>query len=335
MRAMTDIEWTDESWNPIVGCSVTSPGCTNCYAMRKAWRLASMGRGTAHYRGLTEKVNGKIVWTGAMRAAPQSLFQKPLRWKKPKKIFVNSMGDLFHEAIPDALIDRVFAVMALCPQHTFQILTKRAKRMRDYVKSNRCDFMNMEAGQIMHWDEMPKADWPLKNVWLGVSAEDQKRAEERIPILLDTPAAKRFVSCEPLLGEIDLTQLEKERDTYNTMDGIVLQMNGNQPYQIIGTALDWVIAGGESGPGARPPHPDWFRSLRDQCAEASVPYFFKQWGSFKETFHDQCDGVPKEKLKIVSQFNGGDIANDALMQLVGKPNAGRTLDGKIHAETPA
>ncbi len=289
----TDIAWTDETWNPLVGCSVTSPGCTNCYAMKMAARLEAMG--TPHYKGLTEKVNGKAVWTGQVAQASEKTLTQPLRWKKPRMIFVNSMGDLFHPDVPDEWIDRVFAVMALCPWHILQILTKQSERMRDYVsksdpgdwstshikKTNlaECywDFLENEAirsgwvgEDIMSLDGKTQApNWPLPNVWLGVSAEDQKRADERIPLLLDTPAAVRFVSVEPQLEQIDLTSPKYRGTNVNQTDWL--------------DDLNWVICGAESGPGARPFDEDWARSLRDQCDQHtdmgrpwSRAFFYKQ-----------------------------------------------------------
>lgn len=218
----TKISWTNETWNPIVGCSLASPGCTNCYAMNMAWRQEH-GFKTPHYAGTTKKVNGNAVWTGKIAMAPDSTLTKPLKRRKPTMYFVNSMSDLFHEDVPDEWIDRVFAVMALCPQHTFQVLTKRADRMRNYLSSGRATAVGMAAlelvcqslaeneksrvgsGIILTGDIAHLKDWPLPNVWLGVSAEDQRRADERIPVLLDTPAAVRFVSIEPQLEHIDLS----------------------------------------------------------------------------------------------------------------------------------
>jgi protein gp37 len=174
MADKTGIQWTEATWNPLAGCSVVSPGCTNCYAMREAGgRLKS----SAKFAGLTEPSKAGPVWTGEVRLWERVLDQ-PVRWTKPRRIFVNSMSDLFHESVPDEWIDRVFAVMALCPQHTFQVLTKRADRMRDYCSSP-------YNGVALSFK------WPLPNVWLGVSVEDQARADGRIPRLLDTPAAVR------------------------------------------------------------------------------------------------------------------------------------------------
>jgi protein gp37 len=295
----TGIEWTDATWNPIVGCSIVSPGCTNCYAMRWAYaRLDRPHNQFPHYRGTTQGSKAGGVWTGKLALAPDHIIQAPLKWKKPRRVFVNSMGDLFHEDCPDEWIDHVFIVMASTPQHTFQVLTKRAERMRRYITELR------EKRSIIP-DAFP---WPLPNVWLGVSAEDQRRADERIPLLLDTPAAVRFISAEPLLGPIDVTHIDSGRPFHvNALVGYFDHTNGRDHQ----TRLDWVIAGGESGPNARPMHPDWARGLRDQCAAAGVPFFFKQWGELAP--------------------NGSGRYS---MIKVGKKAAGRLLDGREHNDMP-
>ena len=324
MADKTNIEWTDASWNPIVGCSIVSPGCTNCYAMDVAARLLDGNDKAAHYAGTTTRAgNGAAIWTGKVALAPDHILTQPLRWTKPRRIFVNSMGDLFHEAAPDDWIDRVFAVMALCPQHTFQILTKRPERMLQWFRerwqgqpehriSGR---VTIAAGKptgrkeqvqeacwtlIADFDLAPperddlwtpdgslkamKWNWPLSNVWLGVSAEDQRRADERIPILLDTPAVVRFVSAEPLLGAINFHHVKRHEDgevertnwlsgSWDTRDG------DHYRYGHRLSRLDWVIVGGESGRDARPFHLTWAFDLVEACAEARVPIFVKQLGA--------------------------------------------------------
>lgn len=238
---MTDISWTDESWNPIVGCSIASKGCRNCYAMRMAWRQEH-GFKTHHYSGTTKKVNGNPVWTGRVAMAPKRILMKPLKRKKPTMYFVNSMSDLFHEDIPWSWVDKCFEVMEQCGlrdnPHTFQILTKRSKRQKEYMIANYSGIN------------------PPDNIWLGVSAEDQKRADERIPDLIDTPATTRFLSLEPQLEMIDL------RDYFSWV---------GSP-----SSISWIIQGCESGPGARDFHLPWARIIRDQCVAMSVPYFLKQ-----------------------------------------------------------
>jgi len=287
---MSKIEWTEKTWNPVVGCSHASPGCDHCYAERMARRQVHMG--TAHYAGTV----GDSGWTGQTAIAPDSIFFKPLHWKKPRRIFVCSMGDLFHESVDFDTIDRVFAVMALCPQHTFQCLTKRAERMKEYV----C-WRSVEPDMANRYDRGQKIDgsgyienhicgftgcrWPLPNVWLGVTAENQGMADKRIPILLDTPAAVRFVSCEPMLGAIDLDRsiggtlwIGGQRGCAGTHRHRDCPHPHHHHDNRCKPGLDWVIAGGESGPGARPMRPDWIRDLRDQCKAAGVPFLFKQWG---------------------------------------------------------
>jgi protein gp37 len=217
MATQSKIEWTEHTWNPIVGCSIVSPGCTNCYAMKMAARIeamaaASKGAHGAHYAGATKKVNGNAVWTGKLRQAPDDVLLAALRCKKPTTYFVNSMGDLFHEDCPDEWIDKVFAVMALCPHHTFQVLTKRAERMRGYLSDDKMHrrfdvaMVNILADAPYARLPVPITDenyrWPLPGVWLGVSAENQDEWEERKRHLKNTPATIKFASFEPLLGPI-------------------------------------------------------------------------------------------------------------------------------------
>lgn len=259
MAGKTNIEWAGHTWNPLAGCSVVTPGCKRCYAMRLAKRLGAMGNPL--YAGLTLDTNGGAVWTGEMRKAPRHTLLEPLRRKKPTVYFVNSMSDLFHENVPDEWIDEIFAVMALCGHHTFQILTKRAERMREYCTQVLTPTRLVAAALKLPRGEVFNATWPLPNVWLGVSTEDQTRADERIPVLLNTPAAIRFISAEPLLAPIDL-------------DKVWLASEGE-------TWLDWVIVGGESGGGYRPMAPEWAYSLRDQCVAAGVPVFIKQMAGKK------------------------------------------------------
>jgi len=256
---MSKIEWTDKTWNPITGCSPISEGCKNCYAKRMANRL----RGRCGY----PRINPFGV-TVHMDKIPQ-----PLKWKKPRKIFVCSMGDLFHEDVPFEWIDDVFFVMAQCQQHVFQILTKRPSRMLEWTKtiSSRRPIGGhgvCTGGSPFCMGEYCKthdddvgycgSPWPLPNIWLGVTAENQRLANERIPILLDIPAVVRFVSCEPLLGSIKLSSYLK--------DGI-----------------DWVIVGGETGPKARKMVMAWSDDISYQCSTSNVPFFFKHYGSHTPT----------------------------------------------------
>lgn len=345
----TPIEWTDATWNPVRGCTRISAGCGGpnhrggCYAETIAARFSGPGQ---PFEGLAERTPHGGRWTGKLAAAPDETLTQPLRWKRPRRIFVNSMSDLFHEALPDETIDRVFAVMALCPQHTFQVLTKRAARMRRYMTADdgfgRWGYIEHHARKLA---KVPNGKTLahyggscLPNVWLGVSTEDQATADERIPHLLATPAAKRFISAEPLLGAIDLACVPWPEGWERPIDDL---SDGISPLRFNRARIDWVIAGGESGPRARPMHPDWARSLRDQCAEANVPFFFKQWGEWAPDFH--------RHIEIVDTSNEGTYWPDGTigpghasrkggygkgMCRVGKAAAGAELDGKIHREFP-
>lgn len=247
---MTSIQWTDETWNPTRGCSVVSPGCTNCYAMKQAHRFSGAGK---PYHGLTKQTKAGPQWTGRV-VLDEPTLRKPLSWKTARRVFVNSMSDLFHESLPDEYISLVFAVMALCSQHTFQVLTKRAARMRTYLDEMSGDpeaYCFAWARESFDTRGHVNETWPLPNVWLGVSVEDRERLH-RIDDLKDTPAAVHFVSFEPLLEELGALVLD---------------------------GLDWVIVGGESGPGARPCDVAWIRSLVDQCHAANVACFVKQLGA--------------------------------------------------------
>ncbi len=295
---MTKIEWTDATWNPIVGCSVVSPGCTNCYAMRMAGtRLKT----TKPYSGLTQDTKAGPVWNGQVRFLEERL-TRPLKWRKPRRVFVNSMGDLFHEDVPDDWIDRVFAVMALTPQHTYQVLTKRPRRMLEYISDSAVADRIWDAAVRLDCEvHLPEShqgyqvllngagfELPLSNVWLGTSVEDQARADERVPDLLDTPAAVRFLSCEPLLGPVNLSRLGlwlcqhwKSKDALPKAPWCPDDPSKWwwKPQALRGPGqhmLNWIICGGESGPKARDMDPAWARDIRDQCQAAGVAFFMKQ-----------------------------------------------------------
>lgn len=278
--AKSDIEWTDDTWNPTRGCKVKSAGCANCYAMRMAGRFSKPGK---PFEGLvTIGKNKRAIWNGEARLVPHML-AIPLSWKKPRRVFVNSMSDLFYEGFTNEEIAAVYGVMAACPHITFQVLTKRAERLPDWyewVRTQTVGGQLRRPGSVCvehadnqlpeewrhrfrcgHWRNTP-IQWPLRNVWLGVSVENQDAANERIPFLLDTPAAIRFLSCEPLLGPLNL-------DEYFDPCSVPC---GEEPWP----DLDWLIAGCESGPGARHADPQWFRDLRDLCAREGVPFFLKQ-----------------------------------------------------------
>ena len=302
MSDNTTIEWSDATWNPITGCSIVSAGCQNCYAMRLAG-----GRLKNHPSRirLTPPGPSGPIWTGEVRFNGQWIDQ-PFRWRRSRRVFVCAHGDLFHEDVPDAWIDRVFAVMALANLHEYQVLTKRPDRMLEY-----CERVSGESGVrdmvVRYGGEIDRAPWPLPNVWLGVSVEDQETADRRIPILLQTPAAVRWVSAEPLLGPIDLTMLHYSLianfDALAGKHGHIVQAGDCE-------SLDWVVAGGESGRGARPMHPDWVRSIRDQCVDANVAFHFKQWGEW--VYDEVCD----------------------IARRPGKKRAGRVLDGRTWDRFP-
>jgi protein gp37 len=309
----TGIEWADATWNPVVGCSVLSPGCTHCYAMRFAAARLDGNPKTPHYLGTTQRVNGQPVWTGRLGLAPEHVWTQPLRWKRPRRIFVNSMGDLFHENVPPGWLDHAFDVMARASQHTFLILTKRAERARDWLSAP-----ETRLTVTGDWASRP---WPLPNVWLGVSVEDQRRADERVPVLLDTPAAVRFVSAEPLLGPIEFRRRDGSESTC-WLSGSFSDTESGRAGRCVHGGIDWVIAGGESGKDARPMHPDWARGLRDQCAAAGVPFFFKQWGEW----------APHDGRRLPSIHTFDDCTR---VFRVGKTAAGRHLDGVTHDAFPA
>jgi protein gp37 len=301
-------------------------------ARLKAMALADIaaGKDPGRKRHYIDAIDDKGRWSGKLIPVPEALAD-PLSWKKPRQVFVNSMSDLFHESVPDHFIDSVFASMALCPQHTFQVLTKRAERMSRYLNADGRSFKIEQQGwgfQIGgHSMKRPVQleAWPLPNVWLGVSVERQQEANERISWLVETEAAVRFLSCEPLLGPLDLNL-----PWIHHHDGTVEKTS----------AIDWVIVGGESGYGARPMHPDWARSLRDQCQAAGVPFFFKQWGGW----------TPSDAKPVRGTHTGGGIyllpdghwgnqgdwwdGNAAAMDRVRKKLAGRALDGREWDEFP-
>lgn len=362
----TKIEWADATVNAINGCSVVSPGCTNCYAMRLAGTRLKNHPSRA---GLTVPSKAGPVWNGTVRLSESALVQ-PLRWRRPRVIFWNARGDSFHPAVPDEWIDRMFAVMALTPQHKHLVLTERSARMREYL-SKRGASPSLPGHAIMaamdgiSREKWPSdLRWPLPNVWLGVSVEDQARADVRIPDLLATPAAGRFLSCEPLLGPIDLRWIaepDEEKDGVidallgcNWIDGMgrgtefrpvrpghegrvmTRRVCSLEADIMAARKIDGVIVGGESGPGARPMHPDWARSLRDQCAAAGVDFHFKQWGEWHP--HDSDCGLysgpaPKSATGFRTAFVG-ERPSDRLMIHVGKKAAGRLLDGVTHDALP-
>ena len=276
----TKIEWSDTTWNPVLGCDKVSPGCFRCYAIIQAnIRAANPHPRVAEaFAGLTERTDHGLDWTGRVNLLPERL-EQPLSWRKPRRVFVNSLADLFHESVPTEFIARVFAVMANCPQHTFQVLTKRHGRMRALLNETSFKLAVMRQARDTHPARMSPM-WPLHNVWLGVSAEDQHWAQIRVHALLATPAAVRWVSAEPLLGPIDLRNLKARNGALiDALCGDVKTPAG-EIYAACPGSVSWVVCGGESGSGARPMHPDWARSLRDQCQDTRVPFLMKQWGEW-------------------------------------------------------
>ncbi|MDA8256321.1 MAG: phage Gp37/Gp68 family protein [Betaproteobacteria bacterium] len=333
MADKTVIEWTDATWNPITGCAKVSQGCKNCYAERTWERLSANPKTVYFERAFTD-----------VRCHPEHLDQ-PLRWSKPRRIFVNSMSDLFHPDVPFQFIADVFAVMSCTTRHTYQVLTKRPGRMLEFFS-----WLTFEEYPFFGWPDQVQAtkvwpswqpyregkqggydncgpSWPLVNVWLGVSVEDQATADERIPMLLQTPATVRWVSAEPLLGPICL---------YDWIGP------WGSPGELQAPAmLDWVVAGGESGPKARPMHPGSARSLRDQCAAAGVPFLFKQWGEWGPTevkVGGDLGGDMRRGTSIIMHAPGNPEGHfsrgDAMMSRIGKKRAGRLLDGVQHDGYP-
>lgn len=280
MSDSSAIEWTDATWNPVTGCTKVSQGCKNCYAERDWTRLSANPKSVYYLRKFTD-----------VAVHPERL-DAPLRWTKPRRIFVNSMSDLFHEDVPGDFIDALLDVIKRCGHlgrgHVFQVLTKRADRMLRFMR---------------HYK-------PIDNLWLGVSVEDQASADERIPLLLQTPAAVRWISAEPLLGPI-------------SFEGRWVEYESPAIHENWLERLNWVVAGGESGPAARPSHPDWFRSLRDQCGAVGTAFFFKQWGEWVSVSEVGAKGAHHH-------FDDG-----ATVRRAGKHVAGRRLDGRTHDEYPA
>jgi protein gp37 len=378
--ARTKIEWATHVWNPVTGCTPVSEGCRNCYARRISKRL--VGR------------FGYPVDEPFRVTLHEDRLKEPLTWKGSRRVFVCSMGDLFHDDVPDEFIARVWWVMGQCAGyldpsryrgHTFLVLTKRPERMREWLKGwsdqgTRKHWIE-SFGEVYDWMSGPK-HWPdvFYNVWLGVTAENQKRADERIPVLLQVPAAKRFVSVEPMLGPVDLSKwLFNLRIpcscgfTFDSAQASVCEHGGTFRCPVCGTCkcdkeskwrregklldgepgwdwlhpavqrqplIDWVICGGETGPGARPVHPEWVRSLRDRCQDAGVPFFFKSWGEWfpREMWeYNPYLVLPDDEFayrnsKDTQVFEDGPDMYP--VHRVGKKKAGRILDGCVWDEMP-
>lgn len=331
----TAIEWTDVTWNPVRGCARVSPGCEHCYAEKQAARFCSPTQPYAGLVSVRSHVSGlrytdpraagswtEPRWTGVARFFPSKL-SEPLGWKDPQRVFVNSMSDLFHEDISDEQIAAVFGVMAICRRHTFQILTKRPERMAKWFRwmrdegfdAGKCGLEASNLGVDIKWRDAGYT-WPLPNVWLGVSCEDQLRADARIPLLLETPAAARFVSAEPLLSPVDFLRIPwPERHPVDVLrggtwnDGSLGFVNHSDM-----NTLDWVIVGGESGYGARACDVAWVRSIVTQCADAGVSCFVKQLGARPVEYdraHEWFDGdnfrTGGLRLLPIKHRKGGDM----------------------------
>lgn len=288
---LTKIEWAEETWNPVTGCTPVSAGCENCYARRMATRLR--GR-----HGYPADDPFKVT------LHPDRM-EQPLRWRIARRVSVCSMGDLFHEDVRDYQFYQVYEVMERCSHHTFLLLTKRPEIAKAVLT------------------RYEGRTWPLPNVWLGVTAEDQTAADERIPILLKIPAAVRFVSVEPMLGPVRIkTERELHEDAAGmNLDPMFFSFNG---INANGIGVDWVICGGESGPGARPMHPDWARSLRDQCEAAGTPFFFKQWGEWTTQYPQGVNMASREMA-----YSHGET-----FYRVGRKAAGCLLDGREWSKYP-
>lgn len=379
------IEWTDRSdWNPIRGCTRVSPGCGGpgkhggCYAEAMAARFSKPGQ-WGH--GFAEMRNHEPRWTGRVEMMRERL-DLPLRWKKPARIFASSTSDMFHEELEIADIAEMWAYMTAAYWHEFQVLTKRPERAAvllqdDLFREMVNDYLSeidVVAGELGLYDPLERSrtdwraccpdpqdddEWPIKHIWLGVSAEDQARADERIPLLLKTPAAVRFVSLEPLLGPIDLTDRCNGHYFHNMLNGTRWHDNpeGLNPAHKFTGSLDLVIVGGESGPHARPMQYDWARSLLGQCEAASVAYFFKQWGEYLPVGQTlpgfgkvhgatavkpgrmklHYAGTPDQAPKYAFAEHGVEVASTADNRLtfrVGKKAGGRLLDGVEHNAMP-
>jgi len=365
----TGIEWTHHpgfkgvTWNPLVAidketgdrgwfCTHVSTGCANCYAEKL--NVEGMGGrfGTGH--------EYKYQNLGQIRFEERGI-DKPIRWQKPRCAFVNSMTDLFHEKVPEEIIDRTFAAMALAPSHRFLILTKRPSVMNRYLSAK--ETAPRVAGEIPglieeehqideEWAETRahkigrhETPWPPENVWIGVSAEDQDTANDRIPTLLSCPGSVRFVSVEPIIAPVDLTEVETtdvatgQMRRFNVLsrrkeDGLYF------PHAAETRAMDWVIAGGESGPNARPPHPRWLRSLRNQCLDEDVPFFFKQYGAWKpiqcllDPLRAEARETETQRVKTAASGSPGAPQVMATMYRVGKDSGLDELGGKTYREIP-
>ena len=306
----TKIEWCDETINPVIGCSKCSPACLNCYAERMAARWAKHPNPKISDKyGCVVDRNGH--WNDQVVISLDPFMRLP---KRGRVVFLVSMGDVFHEDVPVEIIDQFFVGMRAFNQHQYLILTKRHQRMKDVL-----DVIGQKRAQT--WP------WPLNNVWLGVTICAQAEADEKIPILLKTQAAHYFVSIEPMLGPVDISPWLRCKSSRRGVIDPKAYVKSHDTAK-----LDWVICGGETGPGSRPMQPAWVRSLRDQCRDAEIPFFFKGWGDWCPSDFQYIDGC-------CNKTNGRyhyifDEKCQGLMRKLGKKVAGRTLDGIQHNEKP-
>lgn len=352
------------SLNPIRGCSRLSDACRNCYAASIAHRFGHKGNGV--YAGLTDlDSDGTPRFNGTLRWVPKVLITA-IKARKSRVYFVCDMSDLFHARVDQVWIDQVFAMMALCRHHTFLLLTKRPDRMRRYLTDPEtprrvafhADILSLLPGRARDLadaygpgDDDVLPNWPLPNVWTGATVEDQAAANERVSELLGVPSVRRFLSVEPMLGPVDLTRIrEPWVEWTDALRGHQQGRPGGSvsagPFSCGLPRLDWVITGGESGPGARPSHPDWFRSIRDQCADAGVPFLFKQWGEWApgECVLHAVTRTERTAELINEEWRFGSLSPQASQEMhrddepdlyrVGKKAAGRWLDGLTWDEVP-
>jgi len=364
MSTQTRIEWADLTWNALLGCERVSAGCDGCYAINTATIRAGHPNPkiSTAFAGLTERRDGRLDWTGRINLLPGRLAD-PLKVRKPQRIFVNSQSDLFHKDVPETFIAQVFAVMAMAPQHTFQLLTKRHCRMRSLLNSPSFRIQVLDqayllaAGEVdgvqvprrvaaeyqrrknaVLWDQIESVihGWPLPNLHVGVSVEDQKTADLRIPALLGTPAAVRWLSMEPLLGHVDLS--EHLAWTRPVTDPLLDAPDGAHidGMERVGGAwerrasLGWVVVGGETGPKSRPMELAWVRDLRDQVTAAGTPFFLKQWGD-----HVPPSQMPADTFMDWDVVNGTSAWDRDRPWRVVRGRAGRELDGRTWDEFPA
>ncbi len=332
----TGIEWTHipgyrgETWNPVTGCTKVSPGCTNCYIERSI-----PFRFNGHK--FEYDADAKSVSTPIMLHSNR--LDRPRHWKMPRTIFVNSLSDLFHDDIPDSFILDVWKTMRDTPQHIYMILTKRPERMKEFV--NRIAWHTSDDGRAGYVPYLyDDGDEPLKNVWLGTSVENQTWADRRVPILLETHAAVRFLSCEPLLGRVSVKPWLPQDVSVNFCQTDLRTPEARQAYEQLIAAMvkrlhpiiDWVLVGGESGPGARPMRPKWATDLRDECQAAGVPFFFKQWGEYADALNIPGYFKPVTEHDALERFKLW--PNGEVSIKVGKKAAGALLDGREWLQFP-